>query len=153
MVGPERLFKFGDSRRFQSCGRVFFQNEVSIIGANPVQGNSLEASNQKEIITTLQAEVIDADVPYLLSRSSLAKMNAAMSFKDRTLWISESGCIQLSENGMCHLIFPFDLSSSRCTVTVPKTRDIYASPQKRSLWWIFQKKNRDGYITIYDIPR
>ena len=118
-----KSFRFGDEKKFPSLGRVCFKNSLNIIDVDI--NDSGNTTSRKKCLVELAAELVDASIPFLLSREALAKMSANICFKKQTMCIHKMGSIQLSENHAGHLILPFDIASSSCRIYAVDEEDVF----------------------------
>ena len=107
-----KSFRFGDSSKFGSLGRIFVKNKISIQETSTMH-NGMGKTTEILISLTFIAEVVGAHIPFLLSREALARMNGQLSFATTTLTIKDVGTLQLTGNVDGRLILPFDLHTAK----------------------------------------
>ena len=91
----ERKFKFGDSRIFNSLGKLQLMINVPV------------TTLAGYIRCSMEVDVVLASIPMLLSREALRKMKGTVNFETNLLAIDSQHIVQLSTARTGHLTMPF----------------------------------------------
>ena len=89
-------FKFGDSRHFVSCGEIDIPCSVTLCRTN--------GSHSHRIL--LRCDIVEAEIPILLSRAALVKMKVSISFDENKLMVGKAGSVRLSTTTSGHICLP-----------------------------------------------
>ena len=117
-----RRFKFGDSRVFNSEGSVTIPCIVTVE----------RADKRSEVEVGFLCDVVDTDIPVLISREALVRMHATLCFTSNRLYLS-SGFIQLLMTPSGHLGLPAKFKSTPTISIVDKEWIFAASSNEAKL--------------------
>ena len=115
LTRSNKVYKFGDSRQFASTGSVI------LVGVSPLND---DPANLRRRSISIKTDIVQADIPLLLSRASLQLMSVMLDFCTNRLKFGNSSHIPLSVRPGGHLTFDFspskpnDLRDNKISKTV-----------------------------------